>query len=336
MRDSLRTKEILHPETSSAVARKKAFDPARIIESLPEEATPAQQDSAVQAHLPQRVQVRSTRPDTLNLPGWNVPSARTGLFKLPTYEDYVFFNQSPAYHPEIPIRPFGKTSDLFPYLLRNDNWVTAILFCCFLAVILIFAHSKRYAKKHLQDFFLRRADKEQLSNTETGTEIRHAIFLYLQAGLLAGLIFFDYTQASHDLFMAQVSSHMLLSVYVVVFWVFLGVKQLLYAAINWVFFNKPQRKAWMKSYSYLVSGEGILFFPLALVLVYFNVPAPDVVFYAVLLLIFMKLLLFYKTFCIFFHSFYGLLHLIVYFCALEILPICGLWQALTYINDILL
>ena len=44
----------------------------------------------------------------------------------------------------------------------------------------------------------------------------------------------------------------------------------------------------------------------------------------------------YKTFCIFFPKFHGFLHLIVYFCALEMLPLCGLWQALTYTNDILL
>ena len=79
-----------------------------------------------------------------------------------------------------------------------------------------------------------------------------------------------------------------------------------------------------------------LLFPLALITVFFNLPTYSVILCLCLLLGFIRLLLFYKTFCIFFPKFHGFLHLIVYFCALEMLPLCGLWQALTYTNDILL
>lgn len=336
MRDSIQNRPPASQTFIRATVRKKDFHPADIIESLPEDATPAQQDSAVQANLPERMQVRSTRPDTLNLPGWDIPSGDVSFSTLPSFQDEGFFQHSPVYHPEIPFRPFGRISEPLPYLLRNDNWVACILLCCFFVVVSILAANRSGIQKRIQNFFLNRVDKDLLFGTKTGREMRHAVFLYLQTGLLAGLIYFDYVQTTYDLFMVPVSYHALLGIYIAVCWLYLCLKQVVYAFVNWVFFDKQARKTWGESYSFLVAGEGILFFPLALVMVYFNLPAHLALSCLVLLLIFVKLLLFYKTFYIFFHSFHGVLHLIVYFCALEIMPLFGLWQALIYTNDILL
>ena len=334
MKDSIQAQTPMRKNIAHAT--RQDFNPKQIIESLPEDATPAQQDSAIQAMLPPRPTVRSTRPDTLNLPGWHIPSAKDiPSAQTPRYEEN-FFSPSPYFHTEIEYRQDGMDAEPLPYLLRNDNWVTGILLCCFLVVMGIFANSKKYIKKTLQDFFLNRTDKDQLFSVETGSEMRHAIFLYLQNGLLASLFFFDYTQATRDLFMSPVALHALLGIYVLVCWAYLGLKQLLYPFINWIFFNKEQRSAWLKSYSFLISTEGVLLFPFALITVFFNISPHNLILGLCILVGFIRLLLFYKTFCIFFPKTHGLLHLIVYFCALEILPLCGLWQALTYTNDILL
>ena len=70
-------------QTGEQTLHKKTapFNVKRIIESLPENATPSQQDSAVQANLPQRPSFRSTQPDTLNLPGWNIPKSKKMFFR---------------------------------------------------------------------------------------------------------------------------------------------------------------------------------------------------------------------------------------------------------------
>ncbi len=314
---------------------RQEFNPKQTIESLPADTTPARQDSAIQATTTTRPPVRSSRPDTLDFPGWHMPPAKTGLPVQGIRYGENFFSTSPHYHAEINIRPTGMDADPSPYLLRNDDWVTGILLCCFLMVMTIFADSKKFIKRRLRDFFLNRTDKEKLFPIETGREMRHSVFLYLQSGLLASLFFFDYTQATLDTFMSPVSSHVLLGVYVLVCWTYLGLKQLLYSFVNWIFFDKRRRRAWLESYSFLVSAEGALLFPLALITVFFNLPTHDVISCLCLLLGFVRLLLFYKTFCIFFPEIHGFLHLIVYFCSLEMLPICGLWQALTYTNGIL-
>ena len=90
MRDSIQNRPPASQTFIRATVRKKDFHPADIIESLPEDATPAQQDSAVQANLPERMQVRSTRPDTLNLPGWDIPSGDVSFSTLPSFQDEGF------------------------------------------------------------------------------------------------------------------------------------------------------------------------------------------------------------------------------------------------------
>ena len=334
MKDSLQTALPAHEDAPYPI--RQDFNPKQIIESLPADATPAQQDSAIQAMLPPRPTVRSARPDTLNLPGWQIPPASTALSAQGIRYDENFFSTSPYYHAETNIAPTGMEADPLPYLLRHDDWVTGILLCCFLMVMTIFSNGKKYIKQRLQDFFLSRMDKESLFSVETGREMRYAVLLYLQGGFLVGLFFFDYTQTSRDFFMSPVSTHVLLGIYVLICWTYLGLKQLLYAFVNWIFFNKKCRSAWLKSYSFLISAEGILLFPLALITVFSNLPIHNVILCLCLLLGFIRLLLFYMTFCIFFPKLHGFLHLIVYFCALEMLPICGLWQALTYTNNVLL
>ena len=118
MKDSLQTALPAHENASYPLRQK--FNPKQIIESLPADATPAQQDSAIQAMLPPRPTVRSTRPDTLNLPGWQIPSAKSTLSVQGIRYDENFFSTSPYYHAETNIRPTGMDADPLPYLLRHD------------------------------------------------------------------------------------------------------------------------------------------------------------------------------------------------------------------------
>ena len=231
MKDSLQTALPAHEKASYPIRQK--FNPKKIIESLPADATPAQQDSAIQAMLPPRPTVRSARPDTLNLPGWQIPSAKTALSVQNIRYDENFFSTSPYYHAEINIRPTGMDADPLPYLLRHDDWVTGILLCCFLVVMTIFANSKKFIKQRLLDFFLNRMDKEKLFSIAPGRE------------LLVSLFFFDYSQTTRDVFLSHVSSHILLGIYVLICWIYLGLKQLFYAFVNWIFFDKERRSTWL-------------------------------------------------------------------------------------------
>ena len=312
------------------------FNVAKIIQQLPADATPAQQDSAVQAHLPERQKFRSTCPDTLNIPGWNVKKWKADLTQLPSCYEDTMFGDSVYYHPELPYRSRGIVAEPEPYLLRNDDWITAILLFCFFVMLNIFSKSRKYIVQQFSDFFFMHTEKSSFFDEEAGREKREALFLLFQTSLLVGLFFFDFTQESYDMSMWAVSSHLLLGSYVVVCLCFFGLKHILYQFVNWIFFDKQQRRMWAKAYYFLLSAEGVLFFPLAMLTVYFNLSLENTALVFLFLLFGVKILLLYKYYTIFFSKIYGLLHLIVYFCGLEMLPLCGLWQALIYTNDILL
>ena len=151
MKDSLQTALPAHENASYPLRQK--FNPKQIIESLPADATPAQQDSAIQAMLPPRPTMRSTRPDTLNLPGWQIPSAKSTLSVQGSDTMKTFFSTSPYYHAETNIRPTGMDADPLPYLLRHDDWVTGILLCCFLVVMTILRQQAKVYQTTLTGLF---------------------------------------------------------------------------------------------------------------------------------------------------------------------------------------
>lgn len=278
--------------------------------------------------------------DSLSAAGITIPEAAPTSAAAPGYSRMFYeqsmFPQADCYHPEVKFRYSGMPAEPLPYRMRSDDGVTGLLLCCFVMTMLIFARNKKYIRQQVQDFFFGRINRQSLFSVTTGREMRHTLFLHMQTGLLTGLFAFSYTLSVCDMFMAPVSHFVLLGIYVVCCWCYLGIKQLLYTFVNWIFFDKEQRIAWMKAYSFLISAEGLLFFPLALVTVYLDLHPHNVILWFCLLMGLAKLLLFYKTFSIFFPNFYGLLHLIVYLCALEILPACTLWKALTLTNNILL
>lgn len=328
MKDSIQT---VLQQDAAGHTRPQVSHPARTIDSLPEEAA-----SAMQTQMPEREQFRSERPDTLNLPGWDVPSDKdTACDSMVMFYEETLFPRSPYDHPEVDFRYSGMISSPKPYQLRNDDGVTGILLCCFLMIMMIFARSKKYIRLQTQDFFFGQTHRDSFS-VPTGREMRHTLLLYLHTGLLAALFAFHHTISSVDLFMVGITHFQLLGIYILCCWMFLGVRQLLYVFVNWIFFDKEQRESWMKSYSFLIAAEGLLLFPLALITVYSYLPAVYVVWCLCILLVMVKLLLFYKTFGIFFSKNHGFLHLIVYFCALEILPAYAFWKALMLTIETLL
>lgn len=72
----------------------------------------------------------------------------------------------------------------------------------------------------------------------------------------------------------------------------------------------------------------MLLLPVVLLQVYFDLEIQSVVIYFIVVLILVKILTFYKCYFIFFRKAGVILQIILYFCALEIVPIAALWGAL--------
>ena len=74
--------------------------------------------------------------------------------------------------------------------------------------------------------------------------------------------------------------------------------------------------------------EGVLLFPVLLLRAYFEFPIQTAAVYTFLVVFFITILTIYKTYVIFFAQKALYVQIILYFCALEMVPLLSLWGGL--------
>jgi hypothetical protein len=97
-----------------------------------------------------------------------------------------------------------------------------------------------------------------------------------------------------------------------------------------VFFDGKRNGQWMKSLLFVVAAEGLLALPAVVMGPYFDLSIHKIELYFVAMLILVKLLTFYKCFIIFFRQNVVSVQIILYLCALEMLPLLALWRVLDF------
>lgn len=252
----------------------------------------------------------------------------------------------PAGRPEIPWadpQPFsfketagysleGVAGDPLPYRFRSDDFVTSALMISFFLMVWTIARGWHFLMMGMKDFFRDRV-RDNLFAERTDTEMSGQIFLIFQTCFLLGILFFDYTQERMTEVFNNVSPYLILGVGVGSCCLYYLLKVLLYACVNNVFFDRERASRWTEAYLLSVFVLGMALLPLVLLVVYFDLSFGNLRVLFILILGMAKILLFYKCFRIFFNCLTGGLHLILYFCALEILPLLVLWRALVYANN---
>lgn len=307
--------------------------PYQVLRRLPKDATPAQQDSAIQAVFHPREIKYSSRPDTLHLPGHGV-GKKIGDVDLPQYYRQNFFSATLKAGEAMSSGRYGIAGDPVPYNLRNDNVVTVLLFACFIISVVSFARTHRFIGRQAKRFF-RSPRPDEADEAGTGEEVRFQLFLVAQAALLLALFQYFYTQQNiGDTFILS-SQYQLIAIFFGMWMGYFVAKGLLYAFVNTVFFGRRKNRVWLRTILFITAIEGVALLPVALLQVYFGMSmgAVTVGFAAVLALF--KMLTFYKCYAIFFKRMGVFLQLFLYFCALEAIPLAALWGALMLVGNYL-
>ena len=91
----------------------------------------------------------------------------------------------------------------------------------------------------------------------------------------------------------------------------------------------------MKGYLFLFSCEGVLLFPVVMLLTYFNLSLDAAIIYALIVVGLVKILSFYKSYIIFFRGNGSFLQIFLYFCALEAVPFSGVCGGLVLMSHYL-
>ena len=96
-------------------------------------------------------------------------------------------------------------------------------------------------------------------------------------------------------------------------------------------FSASKNKKFLTSLIFLIAMEGVLLFPVLLLRAYFHFQLQSAAIYTFIVVIFIKILTIYKTYVIFFNQKALYLQIILYFCALEMVPLLSLWGGLAVI-----
>lgn len=221
------------------------------------------------------------------------------------------------------------------YSPRTDDAIALTLLACFFLSSIALARGKKFLSQQVKDFVLHR-ERTSIFDSSTAADVRNLLVLVLQTCVLSGITFLNYFHDTCPALMDHVSSLLLLGIYVGFCLAYFLLKWLLYMFLGWTFFDKNKTNIWLESYSALIYYVGFALFPFVLFLVYFDLSLTNLVIIGSIILIFTKILMFYKWIKLFFHQFSGLFLLILYFCALEIVPCLLLYQGMIQMNNILL
>ena len=221
------------------------------------------------------------------------------------------------------------------YSPRTDDAIALTLLACFFLSSIALARGKKFLSQQVKDFVLHR-ERTSIFDSSTAADVRYLLVLVLQTCVLSGITFLNYFHDTCPALMDHVSSLLLLAIYAGFCLAYFLLKWLLYMFLGWTFFDKNKTNVWLESYSALIYYVGFALFPFVLFLVYFDLSLTNLVIIGSIILIFTKILMFYKWIKLFFHQFGALFLLILYFCALEIVPCLLLYQGMIQMNNILL
>ena len=250
------------------------------------------------------------------------------------YYGESFFSKDSLYHPELPVGRQGDAGEPIPYTIAGDNLITSLLlFCLVMTLIALRQSYKFFIQQARRFFYVPRANTSEIS--ETGREFHFQMFFVLQASLLFSILFFLLTRGSdHATYILDY--YQVIGVYTMVFLAYFLLKNVFYGIVDLTFFDGKKNKQWQHALLLLVSLESVLLLPLILLVSFFDLTAETGVIYMVTLLFLIKMLTLYKTYSIFFRQSGVFLQIILYFCALEIVPLSALWTGLNLINSLLI
>lgn len=304
---------------------------AEVIRRLGPDATPSEQDSAVQAAFPRPpLEHLSTRPDTLHLPG--LPATDKPVTMPQSCYREGYFSGGVWDCPERPFLLPGVAADPLPYHIRTDDYANGILLSAFFLLIFVVAYNKRRILEASRRFFF--SHSSERFGEEGDGERMDGMSPFIIAGAALGetLLFFSYTQVYHETIFRNISPYILLGTYFATCLGYYIAKLLLYPLVNATFFPRAERSAWIEALLLSTLGEGILLLPLALLTIYFNLSLIAAGWSFLIILFFIKALLFFRCLRIFFPRADQFIHLILYFCTLEMAPVLFLWRMLEYLN----
>ena len=247
------------------------------------------------------------------------------------YEGY--FAKSPYFHPELGIDHFGNAGTPIPYTPAGDDMITGLLLGCFVLTMVAFSVARYALLRQLRSFF--HVPRREAAVPDTLQEQRFQLFLVLQTILMSGLGLYIYQREWEGAVFMWNPPALVIGVYTAVSLVYVLFKDILYRMVNGVFFDRKNNEQWNKLWLFLFEVEGFLLFLLLVLQIYGYISLSTLLKGMLSVVILTKILAFYKCFVIFFKGIRVCLQIILYFCALELMPLLFWWGAQMTVSNYL-
>ena len=334
LQDSIQSVDGMHTLSlgvDSAARTFKPRHPYQVLRMLPADATPEQQDSAIQANFQPGEIHFSQRPDTLHIPGHPVKE-RTKWKDVPLYYKETFFSNDTMFQAEYIGLRNGMPGIAMPYTMRADPYITLVLLgCIFLSTIMI-SRTRGFIGQKMKMLF---RTSSYTMEKETSSETSVLLVLNLMSAMLTS--FFMFLCAEHfisDTYLLPTQYH-LIGIFFALILTYKLFKALCYCIVNPVFWDGKQNLQYLKTKTFVEGMESTLLLLMVMIQIYLESPLLYTIFAFIFIQVVVKLLTFYKCYVIFFNQKGGYIQFFLYLCALEITPLAVLWTAAFMIANVL-
>jgi hypothetical protein len=302
----------------------------RVVEQM-KGCSPSRIDSVIQANLPP-VKIRwSQRLDTLEIPGLEGRKAYSAD-SIPNCYELGYFQQYSLFYSEVKLPITNTGTGEKPYTLQNDSIVGCMLLLCVIALSVTISRTRIFLQTQWQNF-LNNKRCENLSDIQKTAGVDNMIIAYILLSVSGSILYYSYAQSHFNLFMLHLPQHLLLGIYVPTIALFLCGQRILVNFTNWIFFDKTSRQEWSVFYNFHIILNTSILLIVLIVAIYSDFSTTTMLNLSFAAVFLLKITLLYKVYTIFSFKIYGILHLLSYLCALEMLPLMGLWVLLTNITN---
>lgn len=297
--------------------------PYQVLRMLPADATPEQQDSAIQAHFQPGEIHYSQCPDTLHLPGHEAPKPLRWE-DVPMYYKETFFSNDTLFQAEYTGMRNGMPGVAVPYTMRTDPYITIVLLAFMFFSTILCSRMRGMIARKFETLF---HTLSFVSEKDTTGETCGLLALNLMSAMLISFLMFSYVQIYvSDTYLLPTEYH-LMAIFLTLVVGYKLIDALLGLIVDSVFWSGKQSLQYLKSKTFLGAMGGILLLTVVMVRVYFELSTVHTIISFVFVLFVVKILTFYKCYVIFFNSKGGIIQFFLYLCALEIIPLVALWTA---------